>query len=187
MFENIQLIIPDFECPEEVAFYKAEHELDGQMYILKKRRIYLKNDEEIHEHPAYAEISQIKNNRVSLDIRYVNSWIELDSKRYTKVSDPNDGLYVHLFIQMRYTNDFTKLASDMITRTKADQNLDEDTIEDMSEDTISKANKLITSGVSSRDAMIRTFSEIGFSKSTTPSNPEQEVWRLCFFDALSQK
>lgn len=151
MFENIQEITPEFAIPEEVVFYKAEHELDGQTYILKKRRIFLKNEEEIHEHAAYAEIAQIKDNRVSLDIRYVNSWVELDAERCIEACEAceaKDGLHVLLFIQMRYTNDFTKLASDLIIQKHADQDLDEDTIEEMSEDIIDKADKLVSLGVS---------------------------------------
>jgi hypothetical protein len=108
-------INPSFNHPENVCFFKATHELDGQNYILKKIRIFVKNDEEIKEHPAYDEISLIKDNELPFEIRYVNSWIELDeNSEPVEKSVSATGVYVFLYLQMRYTKDYIKLARDLI-------------------------------------------------------------------------
>lgn len=101
LFEKMEKVTANFTISENVDFYKATHELDGQTYILKKIRIFVKNDEDFKEHPSYDEIKLVKDNRLPFELRYVNSWIELDES-----SEPSqDGQHVLLCIQMRYAKD----------------------------------------------------------------------------------
>ncbi len=79
LFDPLEKVPVSFDLPSNVSFFKGVHELEGQTYILKKIRIYLGNDEDIKEHPAYKQILMVKDNCLPVDIRYVNSWVELDN------------------------------------------------------------------------------------------------------------
>lgn len=179
-------IIPKFNCDNNVSFFKVTHELDGQTYILKKIRIFVKNDEEIKEHPWYEEISKIKDNKLPFEIRYVNSWIELDENLEQAekiISSP--GLYVFLWIQMRYTKDCIKLARDLIISQKGgNDDLDEDMIYDLAEDTYEIAKDMHQKGLPLKDALSRSFKDIGFDDSQQPRSTEEQSWRICFEDAM---
>jgi hypothetical protein len=186
LFESMVEINPSFSHPENVCFFKATHELDGQNYILKKIRIFVKNDEEIKEHPAYEEISLIKDNELPFEIRYVNSWIELDENSEPVEKNVNaTGVYVFLYLQMRYTNDYIKLARDLIISKWTEKvNLDEDTIFVESEDTYNYALDLHKNGKLLEDAITQSFTEIGYDDSHLPITTQQQTWRICFDDAL---
>ena len=186
LFETMVEISPKFNCSQNVTFFKATHELDGQTYILKKIRIFVKNDEEIKDHPWYDEISKIKDNKLPFEIRYINSWIELDEN--LKLADkpiPTNGLYVFLCIQMRYTKNFTKLASDLII-SKRGQNddLDEDTIYDLAEDTLNISKDLHKNGKLLKDSIVQSFKGNGYDDSQQPKTTEEQTWRICFEDLL---
>lgn len=178
LFEKMTLIQPDFSCSPDVFYYKAEHELDGQTYIIKKRKIFIENGQEIHEHPAYREILGVKDSCLPVNIRYVNSWVELeDPNRKDQPCQYDNGLNVYLCIQMRYIKDFVKLARDLII-SGDNRNLDEDTLDDMSEDTYDEAKVLTANGVSLRDAILQSFGKIGFTATASPQSLEEEVWRI---------
>lgn len=191
-----------FSHDRDVHFYKAVHELDGQTYVIKKRRIFISPDQDIKEHPAYDEIISVKDTKKIMNIRYVNSWVELDSE-CSPNSTMSNGLNVYLCIQMRYipssannfsndhelkefnSKDLEKLARDLIILSGTQKDLDEDTLYDMSEDLIDDARALTDDGVSFKDAIIKTFSTIGYTDAITPTGLEQEIWRICFDNALA--
>lgn len=184
-FESILPIEPTFVTSQDIKYYKAIHELDGQTYILKKRRIYVENCQEIQDHEAYNEIRRIKDNSATLNIRYVNSWVEVEDPCFSNsYSTTDNGMYVNLCIQMRYISNFELLARDLIILTQPIDDLDEDTLDDMSEDTFDEAKALSTQGVSFRDAITETFAKIGLSSTDEPKGAEAETWRICFEDAL---
>lgn len=186
LFETTVEIIPKFNCAQNVSFFKVTHELDGQTYILKKIRIFVKNDEEIKEHPWYEEISKIKDNKLPFEIRYVNSWIEVDenSEQAEKIVS-SLGLYVFLCIQMRYTKDCIKLARDLIISQKGvNDDLDEDMIYDLAEDTCEIAKDLNQSGKSLKEALTKSLKDIGFDDSQQPKTTEEQTWRICLEDVM---
>ena len=133
LFESLALVPVNFNCSNDVTFYKGVHELDGQTYILKKIRIFMKNNEDIKSHPSYNEILKVKDNSLPVDILYVNSWIELSQNQNSESSE--EGLFVEICIQMRYTNKKVKLVKDlMIWSQNPSKNFDEDTTYDLAED-----------------------------------------------------
>mmetsp|Transcript_39481 Transcript_39481/g.39036 ORF Transcript_39481/g.39036 Transcript_39481/m.39036 type:complete len:213 (+) Transcript_39481:280-918(+) len=135
LFSPLEKVPVSFSLPENTTFFKGVHELEGQTYILKKIRIFLKNDEDIKNHPAYKEISLIKDNSLPVDIRYVNSWVELEKGTSYENSEKSQGIFVKLCIQMRYINNPVKLVKDLLLLSKAaNKNYDEDMIYDMAED-----------------------------------------------------
>mmetsp|Transcript_23413 Transcript_23413/g.23370 ORF Transcript_23413/g.23370 Transcript_23413/m.23370 type:complete len:286 (+) Transcript_23413:75-932(+) len=135
LFDPLEKVAVSFALPESIVFYKGVHELDGQTYILKKIRIFLKDDEDIKDHPAYQEILMVKDNSSNADIRYVNSWVELEKEILCEDSGENDGLFVQICIQMRYINSSIKLVKDLLLWSDScGKSCDEDTLFDMAED-----------------------------------------------------
>ena len=77
-FWKFEKLTVNNDSDSDVIFLKAEHELDGQTYILKRRKLFIENDEEIKDHQAYKEILSLNSTSLPLNVRYVNSWVELD-------------------------------------------------------------------------------------------------------------
>lgn len=130
-FEKLESLTFTSSLPNSVTYYKAEHSLDGQTYLLRKNKIFIGQNEEIQEHPAYKEISQIKDCKASEDIQYVNSWVELDRESDNLATNQTrSGLYVLLCIQMRYFKDFVTLNRDLVVPSLPARYMssDEDTI-----------------------------------------------------------
>lgn len=186
-FSKLKQISWEASNDRDVTYWMAEHELDGQTYILKKRRLFISNEEEIKDHPAYQEIIEVKDNQLPLSVRYINSWVERD-KDFTDESkwQLENGLNVVLVIQMRHVDNFVKLAHDAILTNPAYQDLDAEAAEDLAEDTIEDVKSLTLQGVSFRDAILKSFSKIGCLPQEAPQGLEQTVWRICFNDTLSK-
>lgn len=182
----MEVIDSNYELDSNVIFLKAEHELDCQTYILKRRKIYIKNDEEIKDHKAYKEILLISDSSLPLNVRYVNSWVELDNgDTYNPNCYQEDGINVILYIQMRYIKDLSSLARDLILSSKNYKDLDEDDIEELADDTVDEINSIVDNGVSLRQAVFQTFSKIGLDNCEPPQTIEQQAWRICLEDLLS--
>jgi hypothetical protein len=130
IFDNETVLLEECHEGSKVIYSKAEHNLDGQTYVLKKEHIELGFDEDIQEHPAYKQILEVRDSPLPLNIRYVNSWVELDKKSMCKLA-PNTTLNVVLVIQMRYFSDYFKLAKDLVLFTNHPTDLDEDDIDDI--------------------------------------------------------
>lgn len=186
VFGKIELLDARIVEDPDVVYLKAEHELDCQTYILKKRRIFIQNEEEIKDHPAYKEILEIRTSSTPLSVRYVNSWIELDNNGQDELNVENStGVNVILYIQMRYIKDLSVLARDLILTSGNFQELDEDLVDDLSDDITDQIKNAVANGVSYKDAAIQSFSKIGFKPDESPSGIEQEVWRICLNELIS--
>ena len=135
LFNPLTPVEVAFNCERNVTFFKGVHELDGFTYILKKIKIFLKNDEDIKRNIAYKELLRVKDIPLPVDIHYVSSWVELDKSDNSENSENNEGISVLLCIQMRYISDKIKLIKDLlILSNNYLKNYDEDTVYDMSED-----------------------------------------------------
>jgi len=202
-FENESILLEEIHFEFRVQYLKAIHVLDGQTYILKKIHIFLLNDQDIQDHPVYKQILEVKDSNLPLNIRYVNSWVELDStfKINSQQIDTNSGLNVILCIQMRYIDDFERLAKDLIVATSADKNLDEDTIDEMADNSYEEAMTLIKNGIEFATAIkespnidklpyyliviLFSLNKTRFLELSESANLEQMVWKLCFEDSIS--
>ena len=185
-FGKIEILDVPHNKDPNVIYLKAEHELDCQTYILKKRKIFINANEEIKEHTAYKEILDIRTSSIPLNVRYVNSWIELDNNNNEELKNTNDaGVNVILYIQMRYINDLSTLARDLILITNNSQELDEDFVDELSEDTVDQIDNIVTNGVSFKDAVSQEFHKIGFKPDEPPCGIEQEIWRIWLNDLMS--
>lgn len=184
LFETMELLSPPFELPQNVKFYKAVHELDGNTYIVKKTKFFIQNDEKLKHHPAPRQIAEVKQPKNWADIRYVNSWVELDQNQENsgeEAQKTSEGLHLLLCIQMRYTNDLTKLAKDLVIFSGR-EDLDEDTVYDIAEDTLEKVDQ--HQNMTRKEAIINSFAEIGHDPAATPNGLELQTWKICFEDAL---
>ena len=186
VFGKLEVLNCQITEDPSVVYLKAEHELDCQTYILKKRRIFIDNEEEIKEHPAYQEILDTRTNSTPLSVRYVNSWIELDNNGQDDPKTQSDtGVNVVLYIQMRYIKDLSMLTRDLILTSSNNEELDEDFVDEFSEDIADQIENAVANGVSFKDAVIQSFSKIGFKPDETPSGIEQEIWRICLNELIS--
>lgn len=178
-FEEETVLLEEIVDGRKVTYSKAKHELDGQVYVLKKEHIYVDFDQDIKEHPAYRQILEIKDSNLPLHVRYVNSWIEREvSELSPKMISENTGINIILVIQMCYVNDFFKLAKDLIISTQVKQGLDEDTIDDMADDAKDEIYLLTKDGTSFREAAVLSLNKIGLQQLGTPNNLEQVIWKL---------
>lgn len=186
-FENAELLSEEVEDKTTVQYLKAEHKLDGQTYILKKQHIWVDFDQDIHEHPAYQKILEVRDNQLPLNVRYVNSWIELNNSSQTRSPKiATSGLEVILVIQMRYIGDYFKLAKDLILFTQKQQAIDEDEMDDMADDAIEEAENMAKNGLNFIEAMTNSFNKIGLQKLIKPLTLEQIIWKLWFYDTLNK-
>ena len=178
-FEDAELLSEEVEDKTTVQYLKAEHKLDGQTYILKKQHIWVDFDQDIHEHPAYQKILEVRDNQLPLNVRYVNSWIELNNSSQTRSPKiATSGLEVILVIQMRYIGDYFKLAKDLILFTQKQQAIDEDEMDDMADDAIEEAENMAKNGLNFIEAMTNSFNKIGLQKLIKPLTLEQIIWKL---------
>ena len=132
-FENEEVILEGFHEGDRVIYSKADHLLDGQTYILKKQHIWVSQNQDIQDHPAYRQILDIKDNGLSDNVRYYNSWVELEKgTRNTGYSNPTSGLGVVLVIQLRNEGETFELPEDLIPSptTNTKENIHHDIIGD---------------------------------------------------------
>lgn len=187
-FEDFKVINEDV-CSngEKVAFYKAQHTLDGQTYILKKRWLYIENHQDIHDHPSYQEILDVKDNSTPLNLRYITSWVELDRDAKPVVTGKKRrGLHVILCIQMRFVDSLKKLAQDLIVLSGNYPNSDEDTIHDMAEEAYEEVQTLTKKETTLKEAVIQAFSKIGLDDSAQTGTLKHQVWRICLEETIAQ-
>lgn len=178
LFDSLVLVPISFDCPENIAFYKGVHDLDGFTYIVKKIRIVMKNNEDIKEHPSYKEILKVKDNSLPVDIHYVNSWVELS----TNAPENSDEVAVELCIQMRYVSQRVKLVKDLLIWTKGtNKSFDEDTLYDMAED--------ICDQCTSNGQIAEAIAKLGCSDTVNrillePATTEEQTWNICYKDLI---
>lgn len=180
LFSPLERITTSFPLQNEVEFYKGVHELEGQTYLLKKIRVFLTNDEDIKDHPVYQEVLMVKDNALPVDIRYVNSWVELDQDHDTQNPNHKNGVYVKLCLQMRYINNSVKLVKDLLLWSLPEgKKFDEDTLYDMAEeicDNVSLTNIHEFTAICAKFACQDTLEGILLS----PQSTEQQTWNICY-------
>ena len=184
LFETMELLRVPFELPSNDYFYKAVHELDGNTYVVKKTKFFIRSDEKLKHHPACKQIAEVKKSKNWTDIRYVNSWVELDQDEQNleeEAKQTTEGLHLLLCIQMRYTKDLTKLAKDLLIFSGR-EDLDEDTVYDIAEDTLEQIDQ--HQNMPRKEAIINSFAQIGYDPAATPNGLELQTWKICFEDAL---
>lgn len=184
-FESETVLEEGFDFDEKYSFVKAEHILDGQTYILKKRWIWVSQDQEIQDHPAYEEILSVKDQSQNLNVRYVTSWVEKDPEMENQFNfTESSGVHVILYIQFRYVTNLLKLGKDLIISNSTTHTFDEDLVYDMAEDAVKEARKYEAAGTALGDALTQAFSKIGLPESSNVTQLNQKVWNFCFGDAI---
>lgn len=184
-FINKSVLLEEITDSSKIVYIKCEDSLDGLTYVLKKQNIQIGLNQDIHEHPIFKQIWEVRDNPLPLSIRYVNSWVEKFKSLRDVYDKPTNTLNVVLVIQMTYIGDHFKLAKDLTLLTLDSSTFDEDDIDEQVDCHLDTLKEGVSNGATEAEALSSVFNKIGLNKCINATSLENTVWQFCYKGLLA--